>query len=79
MISNRFRKLIGYVIMFSSTPFFYFYFSMAYRATIADPTLSLELSLYSTRLFFIDFWMFHIPGFTLIILGIFFIIKKVKN
>jgi len=56
-------------------PLFIPYFGMAYRATIADPTLSLELSIWTTKLFFIDFWMFHIPGFILIGIGIYILIK----
>ena len=78
MISNRYKKLISYVIIFSSLPFFYFYFSMVYRATITDHILSLELSLWTTKLFFIDFWMFHIPGFILIALGIICLWKSKK-
>ena len=79
MISNRYKKFIGYGIIFSSVPFFYFYFDMTVRATIADPVISLELSLYATNLFFFGFWALHIPGFALIILGIVVLIKSKTN
>ena len=78
MISNKIKKLIGCSLIGIALPLFIPYFGMAYRATFPNPTFSLELSLYTTRLFFTDtgFSLFHYPAFILIGLGLYCLIKK---
>ncbi len=71
----NYNKLLGCSLLGIALPLFIPYFGMTYASTIANPTLSLELSLYTTRLFFIDFAFFHWPAFVLITVGIIILMK----
>ncbi len=75
-MKTRLLIIIGCSLIGLSLPLFIPYFGMAYRATFPNPTLSLELSLYTSRLFFIDFAFFHWPAFVLIGIGIYILIKN---
>jgi len=79
MISNKIKKLIGCSLIGIAFPWFIPYFGMAYASTIANPTLSLELSIWTTKLFFIDFAFFHWPAFVLIGIGTYLIVTAKRN
>jgi hypothetical protein len=76
MTPSKQLKLLGISLIVGSTPFFYFYFLMLIPRLLNGEYMPLGEFVFILYLFFIDFWMFHLPGFVLIALGIFCLWKS---
>ncbi len=76
MTPNKYKKLVGYTLIVGGISFFYPFFNISAWAPLGNPNI-LEIVFSALHAFiFYGLWLFHIPGFVLIILGIWVLRSK---
>ncbi len=75
MTPNKYKKLVGYTLIIGGLSFFYLFFDRSILVAFSSPNI-LESLFFALHLFFNGWWLFHIPGFVLIILGIWVLKSK---
>ena len=70
MTPNKYKKLVGYTLIVGGISFFYPFFDMSISAALGNPNILESLFSALHVFFFTNWWLIHIPGFVLIILGI---------
>jgi len=76
MTPNKYKKLVGYTLIVGGLSFFYLFFDRSISAALANPNILESLFSALHVFFFTGWWLFHIPGFVLIILGIWVLKSK---
>jgi len=79
MISIRQKNLIGYILISIGLVTFIPFGEMAIRASLANPD-ALQNIFITLHVFFFTTWIIiHIPGFILIGIGIYLLLKNSRN